>query len=122
MALASHLKVVYGARMAYDEKQDQVRFNKLKAVEKEKKLRLDQFVSKSMATPEGREYFYWLLEICHLHRNPFTSNALSTSFQCGELNVGQQVQAHVVEIAPANWLQMLQSKYEEQIDDNRSES
>lgn len=108
--------------MSYDEKTDQVRFNKLKKVEKSKRLRLDNFVSAAMGTREGREYFWWLMEIAHIGRNPFTSNALSTSFECGELNIGQQVQAHIMEIAPGHYLKMVQEKQEEQLHVNRTDT
>lgn len=105
--------------MSYDEKADQVRFNKLKAVEKQKRLRLNAFVSAAMTTPQGREYFYWLMEIAHIGRNPFTANALSTSFECGELNIGQQIQSHIMEVAPAHYLKMVQDKQEEMLNVNR---
>lgn len=108
--------------MSYDEKAEQIRFNKLKLVEKAKKLRLDNFIVAAMGTLQGREYFYWLMEIAHIGRNPFTANALSTSFECGELNIGQQVQAHIMDVAPGLYLQMIQDKQEEQINAARTDT
>lgn len=86
--------------------------NQQTALAAQKKLRLDDFIKNSLHTVEGREYFYWLLEICHIGKNPFTSNALNTSFLCGELNIGQQIQAHIIEVSPANFLKMLVEKEE----------
>lgn len=106
----------------YDEKADQIRFNKLKLVEKAKRLRLDNFIVAAMGTSQGREYFYWLMEIAHIGRNPFTANALSTSFECGELNIGQQVQAHIMDVAPGLYLQMIQDKQEEILNVNRTDT
>jgi hypothetical protein len=100
-----------------DEAGEKRRFRKLASLERQRKLRLDDFVRASMGLPQGREFFYWLLEMCQVGRNPFTANALTTSFQCGEMNVGQQIQAHIIEVAPADFLRMLQEKQEEQSDD-----
>jgi hypothetical protein len=83
------------------------------ALERQRKLRLDSFVKAALGTQEGREYFYWLLEICKVGVNPFAANALVTSFACGEMNVGQQVQSHLMEISPEGYLSMLKEKEDE---------
>lgn len=104
---------MYGAGMnEADEKQ---RFDKLKRIEAQRKLRLDNFVSEAMKLREGREFFYWLLELGRIGRNPFTANALTTSFNCGEQNVGLQIQAHIIATAPKDYLKMLTEKEEENL-------
>ena len=97
-----------------NEKHERRRFQKLQNLERARRERIDNFVLAAMQTPSGRDYFYWLLELCSIGRNPFTANALSTSFNCGELNVGQQIQAHIIEVTPADYLRMLQERQEEQ--------
>ena len=104
---------MYGVGMnEADEKQ---RFDKLKRIEAQRKLRLDNFVSEAMKLREGREFFYWLLELGRIGRNPFTANALTTSFNCGEQNVGLQIQAHIIATAPKDYLKMLTEKEEENL-------
>lgn len=102
-----------------DERQEKKRFKKLSLLERNRKLRLDGFVQEAMKTSQGREFMYWLLEIGKIGRNPFTANALITSFQCGELNVGQQIQAYLQEISPKDYSHMLEEKAKEQEDDRR---
>ena len=58
----------------------------------------------------GREFLYWLLEIGHMGRNPFSTNALTTAFACGESNVSQQIQAAFIEAAPSDYMKMLKEE------------
>lgn len=99
-----------------NDKNERRRFNRLKQVERERRLRIDEFVKASMGLPQGREFFWWLLELTRIGRNPFTGNALSTAFNSGELNVGQQIQSHLMEVAPADYLKMLTERQEKQDD------
>lgn len=86
------------------------------------KLHRDAFVRAALQTKEGREYVYWLLEICRIGANPYTGNALNTAFACGELNVGQQVQAHIIEVSPEGFLSLLAEKEKERLNDIRDKS
>lgn len=61
-----------------------------------------------MRSPSGRKFLWWLLEIGKVGLQPFTSNALNTAFQCGELNVGNQILAKILEVDPAVYVQMQQ--------------
>lgn len=105
-----------------DEKQERTRAKRLRNRDKMRKLRVDGAVRALLQHVEGREYLYWLMEIGHIGRNPFASNALITSFNCGELNVGQQIQSHIIEVAPDGYLRMLKEKQEEQEDGRRDEN
>jgi hypothetical protein len=102
-----------------DDRAEKRHISKLKAAEAQRKLRIDDFIRQSMETARGREFMYWLLSLCRMGQNPFTSNALTTSFACGELNVGQQVQAQIIENSPANFLKMLAEKEEERLNASR---
>ena len=86
---------------------------KLRQLETLRRLRRDDFVKAALQTAQGQEYFHWLLSICRIDRNPFTANALTTSFACGELNVGQQIRAHIEDVAPDRFLEMLVKHKEE---------
>lgn len=92
---------------------------KLRQQQQTKTRAVDLFMQESLKLREGREFFYWLLGLCHIGHNPFTTNALTTSFTCGELNIGQQVQARIIEVAPQHYLHMLVEQQEEQADATR---
>lgn len=74
------------------------------------KLNIDKACENLLATREGRHYLWWLLRIGRVGSQPFTNNALATSFGCGELNVGQQILAHIIEVDPAGYALMIQEK------------
>ncbi len=103
-----------------DERAEKRQADKLRAISKKQKSDIDDAVTALVQHAQGRQYIYWLLEICGIGRNPFTPNALNTSFACGQLNVGQQIQAHLIEVAPAAFLKMLAEKEEERLNALRS--
>lgn len=98
-----------------DERAEKKQADKLREISRKQKTDIDDAVRALVQHPQGRQYIYWLLEICGIARNPFTANALTTSFACGQLNVGQQIQAHLIEVAPASFLKMLEEKEEERL-------
>lgn len=73
----------------------------------------DYVVSTLLGDPKGREYLWWLLAITKVNANPFAGNALTTSFACGEMNVGQQILAHILEVNPAGYVQMLKERLDD---------
>lgn len=98
----------------YDDK-DQKRLNR-KQLDRERKAKheLDAAVSSLLQHPHGRRYLFWLLDIGKaVGANPFTGHALSTSFSCGEQNVGQQIMAHILEVSPDGFLLMLKEREDE---------
>jgi hypothetical protein len=70
----------------------------------------DSVVNVLLNDPKGREYLWWLLSITKVNANPFSANALTTSFSCGEQNIGQQILAHILDVNPAGYVQMLKEK------------
>jgi putative methionine-R-sulfoxide reductase with GAF domain len=71
-------------------------------------------VSQLMATPEGREWFYELLDFCGIYRNPHSvSGPYQTAFNCGETNVGQKVLADLQSACPDLYLKMLEEQTNE---------
>lgn len=62
----------------------------------------------------GREYIWWLLELSMIGDNAFASNALYTSFNCGQQNVGQQILAHMLEVDPTGYVELLKERNDEQ--------
>lgn len=95
---------------AHDEK-EQARLTKLqRQFAQVKKLRIDNAITNLASDSEGRELLWWLLQIGKVGTQPFTSNALTTAFQCGELNVGQQVLDRILEVDPAIYVRMQQEQ------------
>lgn len=83
---------------------------------REQQLR-EKVIGALLAHREGRDFLWWLLGIGKIGPNPFTANALTTSFNCGELNVGQQIQAAIIEASPAGYVQLIKERAE---DDDRA--
>jgi hypothetical protein len=76
--------------------------------QRENAIHLQHAVESLIATYEGRRYLHWLLQIGRaLGENPFTGQALSTSFACGEQNVGQQIMGHLLEVSPEGFMTVL---------------
>lgn len=103
-----------------NENDEKRRFRKLQLQSKLRKSRLDDFIKAAMQHQQGREYFYSLLEMCGIGKTPFTANALTTSFACGEQNIGLQIQSHIIEVAPKGYILMLEEKEEERLNAERS--
>lgn len=100
-----------------DEKLEKKRNKKLADRERQRKLKLDDFVRAACKTQEGREYLWWLMEICKVAQQPFTGNALGTSFNCGELNIGIQIRDQLINATPQGYLNILTEKQKEEEDD-----
>lgn len=46
-----------------------------------------------MSSVQGRVWLFDLIKTCGPGQNPFTPDALRTAFNCGELNIGNQLVA-----------------------------
>jgi hypothetical protein len=88
--------------------------------EAQDRLERNEAVAALVQHRQGRRYLYWLIGLGKVGANPFTANALATAHQCGELNVGLQIQAHLLEVAPQSFLTMLQEHEDERRSRERS--
>jgi hypothetical protein len=61
----------------------------------------------------GKKLLWWLLRIGKIGMQPFAGNALNTSFNCGELNVGQQVLDRITSVSPEGYLNMMKEMADE---------
>lgn len=98
-----------------DDREQKRAVRKAELAERVRQTDRDDFVRESMKLRQGKEYFYWLLSVTGLNSNPFATNALTMSFQCGEFNIGQQVRDHIIQVSPSSYLQMLQEKENERL-------
>jgi hypothetical protein len=79
-----------------------------------KASRLTQSIRELAASRHGREFLWHLLALGKFGSQPFSGNALTTAFGCGELNVGQAIFTDIINVDPAIFVQM----QKEQLDDN----
>lgn len=99
----------------HDDRVAEAQTRRAKERAKTRNVQIDSSIRKILSDSEGRRFLWWLLEIGRVNAQPFTTNAITTAFNCGELNVGNQVLARIVEVDPASYVRMQM----EQIDDHR---
>src|SRR5688500_13212953 len=62
-------------------------------------------------SPQGRDFLWYLLRIGRVGMQPFSGeNRSQTDFNCGELNVGQQILALIIEAEPSGYLRILEDQ------------
>lgn len=78
--------------------------------EKVDRATVDSAVAALLDHENGRKLLWWLLQLGKVGIQPFTNNALVTSFSCGELNVGNQILARIIEVNPAGYVRMMEEQ------------
>lgn len=75
----------------------------------------DRFVMEALLkTAQGRKWLRRQLAECGIGRQPFSSNALQMSFNCGELNAGNRLLSEILSTDPDNYVLMLKEGNDEQ--------
>jgi hypothetical protein len=98
----------------FDDKPTELMLRRQREWEKFDQGELDAAVSAMLEQRQTRRYLWWLLSVSKsLGENAFTANALTTAFGCGEQNVGQQVLAHMLEVAPEGFLILMKENADE---------
>jgi hypothetical protein len=98
---------------AFDDKPAELLKRKQQQLASAQAVRVESAIKKASVDSDLRELFWWLLSITRVSGQPFTTNALTTAFNCGELNVGQQVLAKLIEVDPAIYVRMQQEHQNE---------
>lgn len=63
--------------------------------------RINRAVDALLTVPDGREFLWWLLTISRFGVQPHVVGAPdATSFACGEVNIGLQLFARMMEVNP----------------------
>ncbi len=75
---------------------------------------IDSAILSAIETREGRRYLWWLLRIGKIGGQPYANNALNTAFNCGELNVGQQILDRIISVSPEGYVRMMKENASEQ--------
>lgn len=102
--------------MAAHEDHEQKRLQRAqKKTDQAFRTRANSFILKMLRDPEGMSFAWWLLQIGRVGLQPFDggANALRTAFNCGELNVGQQILARFMELDPASYARLQQETLSE---------
>lgn len=69
-------------------------------------LAQEQGLSQVLSTYEGRRFMWWLIGEGRVFHNAFTSNALSTSYNCGVQEVGQKILSRIIAHDPQAYVRM----------------
>jgi hypothetical protein len=76
---------------------------------------IDTVIRQLLEEPKGQKFIWWLLQIGKVGVQPFSTERSITDFQCGELNVGQQMLARLIDVNPMGFAQMqLKRKQEDE--------
>jgi hypothetical protein len=74
---------------------------------------IDAAITALLDHRHGRRLLWWMLEIGGVGRQPFSSNALHTAFNCGELNVGQRLLERIIFVSPQGYVNMMKENADE---------
>jgi hypothetical protein len=66
-----------------------------------------QVLRNIMASIDGREWMFYLLEICNIHDSNFASDAMLMAFWEGKRHVGMQIMKQLQIVCPEQYLQMM---------------
>lgn len=92
---------------------DALAWKQQRELEKDEKWRDEQekkALNNLLSAPEGRAFLWWLLRIGKVGLQPYAGADAATNFNCGELNVGQQIFARILETNPQGYLRMIEDQ------------
>lgn len=92
--------------MTYDSSDPKAVEKTAKAV-KTKEVARTEGLRQIMGNEYGRAWLYHLIELCGPGQNPFSPDALRMAFNCGELNIGNQIVGEANVVSPELYLLMM---------------
>ena len=98
---------------SHDDKPAEALARRQRQLARAQNQRVDNALAELSQSVAGRELLWWLLQIGKVGAQPFTTNALTTAFQCGELNVGNAILERIISVNPAIYVQMQQEHQNE---------
>lgn len=81
--------------------------------EREDQAAIDAAFTELLSTYEGRKMLWWLLQVGRFGTQPFTGHALTTAFDCGQLNIGQQIFERITLVSPEGFIQLMKEQADE---------
>lgn len=70
----------------------------------------DKAFNALLSTEEGRQFVWWLLTIGKWQTMPYAGVDATTNFNCGEMNVGNQIFARLIEVNPQAYLRIVEDQ------------
>lgn len=70
----------------------------------------DKAFNELLSTAEGRQFVWWLLQIGKWQTMPYAGVDAATNFACGEMNVGNQIFARLLEVNPQGYLRIVEDQ------------
>lgn len=70
----------------------------------------DKALNELLSTQEGRQFVWWLLTIGKWQTMPYAGSDAATNFACGEMNVGNQIFARLIETNPQAYLRIVEDQ------------
>ena len=92
--------------MTYDSSDPKAVEKTAKAV-KTKEVARTEGLRQIMGSEYGRAWLFALIDLCGPGQNPFSSDAIRMAFNCGELNIGNQLIAQCNAVSPELYLLMM---------------
>jgi hypothetical protein len=74
---------------------------------------IDAALNALLQHAHGRKTLWWLLQIGQVGQQPFSTDPYRTAFECGQLNVGQQVLARIISVSPEGYMNMMKEQADE---------
>lgn len=96
--------------MTEDERNEKRQYKAERKVAKQVEDAIDSVYARLTDSWEGRQFLWHLLSIGKVGLTPFASSREHTDFQCGELNVGNQIFARLLNVAADGYLKMVKEK------------
>jgi hypothetical protein len=80
---------------------------------KEDEAAINAALGALMQHEQGRKLLWWTLRIGQVGTQPMGHNALNTAFNCGQLNVGQQILDRITSVSPEGYVNMMKEMADE---------
>ncbi len=74
--------------------------------EKADEADLTSAITALLSAPNGRRFLWWLLAVGKIGNQPFSPDPYVAAFNCGALDVGNQIMARLMETDPDNYTAM----------------
>lgn len=104
----------------HDDKQAERLNKELSKYEALDAAEIDEVIRGLLEEPKGQKFLWWLLQVGKYGINPFTPDPVTMAFQCGEINIGAQIMARIVDVNPMGFAQLSMKRKLE--DDRRNAS
>lgn len=94
------------AELPFDASDSKMVEERIKDSKRGDELRKETLIA-FMSTEDGRAFFFDLIaNKTRVYTNPFSTDAVTMAFRCGELNIGQQILAAIEGASPDLYLLM----------------